>query len=434
MHSSLEADIPSVKRVDAVAMTEDTVAGFRIVRRLGSGSRADLLLGHAAGAEARTAALKLYHPDVPLQSIDHELRALSLADHAHVVQVRDLGRDASLRPVAVLERLEPGSLALLLSQRGELAAGEAVTILAPLASAVESLQGSGVSHGAISAYRVLFRASGAPVLTGFGYASVGVATDDDARALQALALTVLERVASATALRAWLASLVAFPPSFAAQLGERLFELGTASPIRFAADATDATLVPSRTAVGEPVVLPERAAPPPRWRQLVDPYLHRIPERFRAPKWIAVGAGALTLVVAIAVVPSGSGATELEPSAAPTVAASGPVVEDDPVAAFAALAQAREDCIRDLSILCLDTVLQLNSTAMRDDLGLIASIERGSGGDAALTAGEPTLRERMGDVALLEFEEESEPAPDSLRSVLLIKTEAGWRIRSYVRG
>jgi eukaryotic-like serine/threonine-protein kinase len=392
------------------------------------------VLGHASGAEPRTAALKLYHPHVPLDSIDSELRALSLAEHAHVVQLRDLGRDGARRPVAVLERLEPGGLALLLSQRGELAAGEAVTILAPLASAVEALRASGVSHGAISAQRVLFRASGAPVLTGFGYATVGESSDADARALQALALTVLERVPSAAALRAWLGSLVAFPPSFAAQLGERVFELGTASPIRFAADAAESALVPARTAVGEPVILAEPVAPLPRWKVLVEPYLQRIPERFRAPKWIAVAAGALTLVIAIAVVPSGGGsATELEPSAAPTLAASGPVVEDDPVAAYAALAQAREGCIRDLSILCLDSVLQLDSTAMRDDLALIASIERGSGGDAWLGAGEPSLRERMGDVALLEFEGESEPAPDSLRSVLLIKTEAGWRIRSYVR-
>ena len=416
-------------------MTEDTIAGYRIIRRLGAGSRGEVLLGHAGGADQRTAALKRYDPEVPLDSIDQELRALSLAAHAHVVQLRDVGRDSQRRPVAVLERLQPGGLAQLLSQRAELGAGEAVTILAPLASAVEALQASDVTHGSISAQRVLFRASGAPVLTGFGCARIGDRTDIDARALHALAVTVLERVPAAAALRTWLQSLVAFPPSFATTLGERLFELGAATPVRFAADSAEAALVPSRTTVGDVVVQPEPIAPVPRWRQLVDPYLRRIPERFRAPRWIAAGAGALTLVVAIAVVPSGGGsATELAPTAAPSAATSGPVVEDDPIAAYETLAEAREGCIRDLSILCLDSVLQQDSAAMREDLALIASIERGSGGEAELAAGAPSLRERMGDAALIEFEDQREPAPDSLRSVLLIKTEAGWRIRSYVRG
>lgn len=414
-------------------MTEGSIAGFRIIRRLGAGSRAQVLLGHAGGEQTRTAAIKVFHPDVPLESIDAELRALTVADHAHTVQLRDCARGGDGRPVLVLERLEPGGLAQLLAQRAQLTAGEAVTILAPIASAVAALQSSGVGHGAIAASRVLFRASGAPVLTGFGHAVLDTPSDADARALHALAMAVLQRVPAGGALRAWLESLVAFPQPFAEQLAERLFALGPATAVRFTADAYPSHPVPAHTGVAEPVAV-EQPAPVPRWRALVDPYLQRIPERFRAPKWIAIAAGALTLVVATAIVPSGGGgAAQLSPTAAPTVQASGPVLEDDPVAAYEALVALRQDCIRELSILCLDAVLQQDSTAMRNDLALIASIERGDGGSATLAAGKPRLRERMGDAALIEFADESEPAPDSLRSVLLIKTEAGWRIRSYVR-
>ena len=403
-------------------MIGETAAGYRIVRKLGSGSRADVYLGHAGGAEPRTAALKLYLPTTPPASIDAELRALAAASHAHTVQLRDLSGGTDGRPVVVLERLELGSLAQLLAQRGQLAAGEAVTILAPLAAAVVAMQASGVTHGAIAASRVLFRESGAPVLAGFGHATVGEPTDADRRALAALAATVLERAPGAAEVREWLATLVGYPESFAAQLSERVFALAAASPVRFAADAV-AEPVPPRTTTGTPVVEPAETPPAARW---FDPYLDRIPPRFRTPKWLAIAAGAVTLVVAISI-PTGGSAEELTPTAAPTVAASGPVVEDDPVEAFEALAEVRNGCIRELSILCLDTVLQADSAAMADDVALIRSIERGDGGQPVIEPVETTLAERMGDAALLSYVDNKQPA-----SVLMIKTEAGWRIRSYV--
>jgi hypothetical protein len=106
---------------------------------------------------------------------------------------------------------------------------------------------------------------------------------------------------------------------------------------------------------------------------------------------------------------------------------SGAVVEDDPIAAFTELTRVRNDCIRDLSILCLDAVLQPDSAAMADDVELIRSIERGDGGEAVIEPEQVELAERLGDAALLDYETDSKPA-----SVLLVKTEAGWRIRSYV--
>ena len=67
-------------------MIGDTVAGYRIIRKLGSGSRADVFLGHAGGAEPRTAALKVFLPSTAPESVDAELRALTAASHAHTVQ------------------------------------------------------------------------------------------------------------------------------------------------------------------------------------------------------------------------------------------------------------------------------------------------------------------------------------------------------------
>ena len=410
-------------------MPSDLVAGFRLIRKLGSGSRADVFLGHAGAESPRTAAIKVFHSTTTAESIDAEVRALSLANHAHTVALRDLSTGDDGRPALVLERLELGSLGHLLARRSSLSAGEAVTVLAPLAAAVGAIHDSGVTHGVITASRVLFRESGAPVLCGFGHASFGGdGVDADNRALALLTHGVLERVEGASSLRGWLGSLAAYPLDFSVQLSERIFDLAEASPVRFEPDPVGAELVPARTTSALVPVVEPVETPSGRWRAYVEPYLSRIPERFRKPRYAAILAGALALVIALAV-PSG------EPAAAPAVPASttplaAPVVDDDPVAAFETLVATRNQCIRDLSVLCLDAVLQQGSAAMADDVAVIHSIEKGDGGEAVLDASDITLTERMGDAALVSYAATNgEPA-----SALLVKGEAGWRIRSYVRG
>src|SRR5690606_1576163 len=131
----------------------------------------------------------------------------------HVVRLLDVGADEN-GTVLVLERLPGGSLAELLERRTALAAGEAVTILAPLAATVERLHAAGVAHGALSPGAVHFREDRAPVLTGFGAAELfapgapevvretipGVVADR--AALGGLAGVVLGRVDGAGALAA----------------------------------------------------------------------------------------------------------------------------------------------------------------------------------------------------------------------------------------
>jgi len=336
-------------------------------------------------------------------------------------------------------------------------AGEAVTLLAPLAAAVLAVHESGFTHGSIAASRVLFRGSGAPVLSGFGSAATAnpAGCEADNRSFASLALAALDRVPAASHLREWFAALSVYPDALLSEFSARLFELAEATPVRFAADSTQVSNIPGRVVATlqveshgqvEPVVpveLRERVEPVEtttrtlmtdlamRARAAAAPYLDRVPPRFRKPKYAAVAAGVAALLVAIAVIPAGGGTAALTPTLAPTPAAAGAVVEDDPVAAFAELVPARNQCVRDLSILCLDTVLQENSAAMDDDVALIQSIERGDGGTAVLTPLNVEVGERMGDAVLLTYQHgpEGEPA-----SALLVKGEAGWRIRTYVAG
>ena len=422
-----------------LATAGDEVAGFRLVRRLGAGPRAEVWLGHAAGDY--TAALKLYRPDTDPPSVDAEVAALSVAEHAHVVQLRDLSTVAGGLPCLILERLTRGSLAQVLANRRELLVGEAVTILAPVIAAVATLHASGVVHGNLSASTVFFRESGAPVLACFGrvgFIESGASAallaasplvEADRRALARLCGTVLDRVSIARELAGWLASLESFPDAFEERLAERVFALGDATPVRFSPDALGEQAVPSRLVRAGPI--PE--APVAIAAAWYAPLLARLPrslQQVRRPVWVAVGIAAMALVLGLALVPEKDAAPAPTEMPLPPAVANGPVTDEDPVAALEALVAARDGCVRQLSVLCLDGVDQAGSAAMEDDIVLIRSIQNGSGGES-FTASDAALVERDGDAALVSYESSLNDKP---ASALLVKSEAGWRIRTYLEG
>ena len=107
----------------------------------------------------------------PVDAAGREAEALHRARGEHVVELLDLSvSDAGT--VLVFRRLQRGSLAELLTRRAALDAGEAVTILAPIATCLARLHAAGVAHGALSPTSVMFRADGAPMLIGFGRAQL----------------------------------------------------------------------------------------------------------------------------------------------------------------------------------------------------------------------------------------------------------------------
>jgi hypothetical protein len=116
-----------------------------------------------------------------------------------------------------------------------------------------------------------------------------------------------------------------------------------------------------------------------------------------------------------------------------TPVASSPTIDerelpDDPVAAANLLLAARERCLRDLSLLCLDEVVQPGSAAYADDAALIRAVQGGAEyPDGVIAEGDPVLVEQLGDAVLLDLPPGSEPA-----SVLLLRTTNGWRIRQYL--
>jgi hypothetical protein len=130
-----------------------------------------------------------------------------------------------------------------------------------------------------------------------------------------------------------------------------------------------------------------------------------------------------------------------------TSPADDPLLADDPLSAAATLVAARDRCLRSASLLCLESVEQPDSGALRDDRALIGAAQRGGELPDPLvpqgTVLAPELVVRLGDSALVRLAVTASGAPSpeptaGLRneppSVLLVKGEAGWRIRDVVVG
>src|ERR1019366_6052221 len=150
----------------APSVPDGSLAGFRLVRKLAAGSRADVYLGVGSTG---VVALKVFAPGTSAESVGSELDSLGRLDSSHLVRLLDVSNSVGERPVLVFERVAGGSVAALLGDRAELECGEAVTLLAPLAALVAELHYVGVAHRRIGAASVHLDAAGKPVLLGLGH-------------------------------------------------------------------------------------------------------------------------------------------------------------------------------------------------------------------------------------------------------------------------
>ena len=479
-------------RMIARPIPDGTLAGYRLVRKLAVGSRADVYLG---ASSTGTVALKVFAPTTSPEGVAVELDALGRLDSPHLVRLLDVSNSSGELPILVLERVRRGSVSALLTDRDSLECGEAVTVLAPIAALVGELHGAGVAHGKLGAGSVHLGSKGEPVLLGLGHCELFAAGGSmaaidtepaaaaDRDALAAMALGVLASVRSGGATILELSRWIESAPrayEFPVELAERLFACGEPLPVAFAEPRQIAPMVPARMALAAPlsvaefasvpgplsvpgpVSVPELVEGPPTALPLRSP-LEWLPEilldnpleaaKKRAIKfargvrprfWVAVAAVAVGLILAVALIPSGGApqAGRADPSQAvadstapatpsPTVAA----LPDDPLEASKILLVERATCVRDLSILCLDNVDEASSAAFASDAALIQKIQAGGEIPASnpSAGSDVALVERLGDTALMSVGSGGQPGAGTA-SILVIRSKIGWRIRDVLTG
>lgn len=527
----------------ALPRAGEVVAGYRLVRKLGEGSRAEVFLGvglatvSGSGTEPADAALalagrsepatpgmppdapvalKIFRPHLRPADVDSEAGALARVRHPHALQLLDIERVPGRSPVLITERVAGPTLASILATRSDLLAGEAITMLAPLASAVASLHTAGVVHGSIGVPRIIFRSTGAPVLCGFSRAQLfdgprtpaGLSADGrvtaDRRAIARLGLLVIERVRghALDELRDWIHAQAEAPgDEFLLQFESALFDAALAEPVQFTTagtshavagvirfagdDSPDSGMVPtpeprgwfdprgrasgraggsaSGSAVGSAAwrtVLgrTHRSAP-----EAISAGLAVIREHLRTvrrPVWVVAGLVAALVVATVVVVPvldrSGPGGSVETPvvesgqhSPAPSASADpkptngamdgdSAIEGDDPVAAARALLARRNACFRQLSVLCLDDVDQFGSEALASDTEMVRLVQAGGElKDSTISTGTVTVIEELGDSVLIDLGVASSAKSGTAghskpASLLVMRSEAGWRIRDYL--
>lgn len=159
---------------------ERTLAGFRLVRRLGTGSRSTVYLGQAADPQAAdeqaadaegrsmTVALKVFRLDADGAALNRQVRAMLALPPSMLVPLQDVATAPDGRLCLVMDRLAGSSLDRLLAERGRIAAGEVVTIAATITATLQALHDTGFSHQMIGSDGVRFDGDGRPVLLGLG--------------------------------------------------------------------------------------------------------------------------------------------------------------------------------------------------------------------------------------------------------------------------
>jgi hypothetical protein len=521
------------------------LAGHRLIRRIGTGARADVFLATATTAgKSCPVALKVFRPGTDPVGIGREVRAMLATPPAALPALVDTATTPDGRVCLLLEYLPGRALDALLTDRGRITADEIVTVAATVTATLQTLHDVGLSYPVVRPSSVRFDGRGRPVLTGLGSlvelpvgapgvavrrdAAVGLATfvhtllayldpeDNAAPSARQLLTTFSDR-----------AAMRPFPADLTGQ-EEALFGWAAAGPVRGAVTGGDpgrdgprGTAVPGGGSDPAPqvgqgeragrrasstVVVPVRRSVPARPRPSVGAgaarrlAMLRVEAARRATEIrravssglrsgvratgtasprrasprrgvlgpILVGGG---LVVAL----SGGGLAALtrppaappavstppgrgtSPPAGPTAVMPGPATPgasdpgpavpagaaaelsilegDDPAAAALELLQRRETCLNDASILCLEHVDQPGSVAMTADSYAIRQAQAVpesrqpgvSGGAGDLKA---TVQERTGNAALVVL---SDPENAGINaqpaSALVIKGEAGWRLR-----
>ncbi|XVX22087.1 protein kinase domain-containing protein [Actinomycetota bacterium] len=151
-------------------MPRPDVPGYQVGSLLGQGSSGQVWSGVRL-ADRREVAIKVVLPGSEGAS-ERALREFSILQRVapeHLVpfvETVELGEEVAI----VLGRVDGGTLGQVLSERGYLSDGEAVTAVSPIATALGHLHQAGIVHGDVSPGNVLFDRTGRPVLADLGLA------------------------------------------------------------------------------------------------------------------------------------------------------------------------------------------------------------------------------------------------------------------------
>jgi hypothetical protein len=169
-------DVPAVESDQAA---DARIAGYRLLRRVASGDRADVYLASAEHARRHgdgdgsddgvtaLVALRIYDRVKWNESIALEIEAMSADASGTLPALHDIAALDDGRCCLAVERIAGVPASRILAERS-IAPGEAVTLLAPIVAASAALGRLGFVHTRLSLGDILIDDAGRPRLVGLG--------------------------------------------------------------------------------------------------------------------------------------------------------------------------------------------------------------------------------------------------------------------------
>jgi Protein kinase domain len=233
-------------RASSSSSTEH-VAGFRLEREIGAGSRGTVYEATQVNL-ARRVALKILPSDPGLAA---RFRRLEWPEHPHVVSLYAAGTSEHGHFVAM--QLVHGPTLAELQEAGKLRRAQAVKVLAGVAAALDAAHAEGMTHGAVGAQNIFVGENGHALLSDFGLGTEPGSPESDRAAFAALVQQLLGKHAPPAGGAAASASAILPPPAERSRRRRRqLVALGVAGLAAIAVAAV--VLWPSEQQ-------PERAPP-----------------------------------------------------------------------------------------------------------------------------------------------------------------------------
>ena len=213
-------------RASSSSSTEpgSVVAGFRIERAIGRGSRSTVYEATQLGLERRV-ALKLLTTDPQLAA---RFRRLQWPEHPHAVRLFAAGTWERGHYLAMA--LVPGPTLAAAHAAGELAPGRLLPVLRFVGAALAAPHAAGIVHGSMTAGNVLLAPGGGALLSDFGLGHEDATPESDLAAFAGLLREYLgvETPAPTAAALVQAAAVALPPPARAARRRRRLVAAGGA--------------------------------------------------------------------------------------------------------------------------------------------------------------------------------------------------------------
>ena len=171
--------VPTGERTPETQVKLALTNKYEIIETIGKGGMATVYKAIQKNIN-KTVALKvlhqnLLHDDEFIERFEREAKSGGALKHANIVEIYDVGNQNGVHYMA-MEFLDGEDLHQIIREKGKLGVEETISIIAPIAEALDYAHKKGLIHRDVKSSNIIITTEGRPVLTDFGIAHAAAGT------------------------------------------------------------------------------------------------------------------------------------------------------------------------------------------------------------------------------------------------------------------